>query len=226
MTVTGSGFVPESILKWAGTTLGTTFVSPTQLTATITPALRALAGTFQVTVSDPAGGTSPGYTVTVSPVLFSLNPASARASSPAITITATGAGFTPNSILRFNTFGLVTTYVNSTTLTAVVPAEALAVPGAASVQVFDFAGSGRSLPQPFAISGTAPVISQVSPAEFPIGAASRVTVSGSGFLAGSTVLWNGSARVTTFTSEAQLSAVVPAALVGSRYSRYYSFESG
>jgi len=178
MTVTGSGFVPESVLKWAGSPLGTTFVSPTQLTATITPALRALAGTFPVTVSDPAGGTSAGYPVTVSPVLFSLSPASAAALSPAITITATGAGFTPNSILRFNMFGLVTAYVNSTILTVVVPFEAFVVAGAAIVQVFDFAGTGRSLLQFFAIFGTTLIISQVSLAEVPVGAAATLTVTG------------------------------------------------
>ena len=215
IAVTGAGFVPASVLKWAGTPLGTTFASATQLSATITPALRAFAGTFLLTVTDPAGGTSAGYPVTISPVLFSLSPASAAALGPAIAITAAGAGFTPNSVLRFNTFGLVTAYVNSTTLTAVVPAEALSAAGAASVQVLDFTGPGRSLPQSFSISGTAPIISGVSPAVVPVGTAFTLTVSGSGFFAGSTVLWNGAALITTFAGPAQLSAAVPAELVGS-----------
>ena len=45
-TVTGTGFIPTSVVNWAGTPLDTIYVSATQLQAGITPELRTLAGTF------------------------------------------------------------------------------------------------------------------------------------------------------------------------------------
>src|ERR1035438_8428216 len=46
------------------------YVGPTQLQAAITPELRALSGTFPLTVTDPGVATSTARSFTVSPVLF------------------------------------------------------------------------------------------------------------------------------------------------------------
>ena len=58
----------------------------------------------------------------MSPVLFTVSPASAAGGGPAVNLTATGVGFTRNDVLTFNAAALSTTYVSSTTLTAVIPA--------------------------------------------------------------------------------------------------------
>jgi hypothetical protein len=60
LTVNGSGFVSGSTVSWNGTARATTFVSSSQLTATILAADVANAGTALVRVSSPApgGGTS------------------------------------------------------------------------------------------------------------------------------------------------------------------------
>lgn len=60
LTVTGTGFVNGSIVKWAGQDRTTTYVSATQLTAAITQGDLAVGGNVAVTVFNPApaGGTS------------------------------------------------------------------------------------------------------------------------------------------------------------------------
>ncbi len=60
LTVNGTGFVPNSIVRWNGTDRTTTFVSATRLTAQISAADIATDGTAVVTVFNPApgGGTS------------------------------------------------------------------------------------------------------------------------------------------------------------------------
>jgi hypothetical protein len=56
LTVNGAGFVSGSVVNWNGAALTTTFVSTTQLTATVPGAKIASAGTASVTVANPAPG--------------------------------------------------------------------------------------------------------------------------------------------------------------------------
>jgi FG-GAP-like repeat len=60
LTVNGTGFVSGAKINWNGTTLTTTFVSASQLTATVPAINIATAGSASVTVTNPApgGGTS------------------------------------------------------------------------------------------------------------------------------------------------------------------------
>ena len=213
VTVTGTGFVPKSVVNWAGTPLGTTYVSSTQLQAAITPELRALSGTFPLTVTDPGVAPSNAAPFTVSPVLFTVGPASVPGGGPAVNITAAGVGFTPNDVLTFSAAALSTTYVSSTTLTAVIPAAALRTPGAATVQVSDSTGAGRSLPQLFTIIA-APAITTIAPASATAGSpAFTLTVTGANCPAGCVVRWNGSPLTTTRTSDTTVTASVPANLM-------------
>lgn len=67
LTVNGSSFVSSSVVGWKGSDRSTTFVNSTQLTAAISAADVAAAGTAQVTVFNPApaGGTSAASTFTI-----------------------------------------------------------------------------------------------------------------------------------------------------------------
>lgn len=97
LTAFGSKFVASSQLAWNGSPRATTFVSTTQLQATITAADLAAAGTFAVTVVSPApgGGTSAALTFTVIPApQLSVSTASAVSGSN-ITVTLTN-GFGGN----------------------------------------------------------------------------------------------------------------------------------
>lgn len=217
LTVTGSGFLPTSTVSWNGAPLGTTYVSPASLKAEIGAQMRALSGTFQLQVTNPMGPPSNQYPVTVSPVLFGISPGAAAAAGPAVTVAAAGLGFTRNSVLllsqaaRNPTF-LTTTYVGSTSLTAVIPAAALRLAGPATIQVVDSGGTAISLPQPFTITEAVPAVSRIVPASATAGSAAlQLSVTGANFAAGSVVEWNGSPLPTGFVGATQLTATVSAA---------------
>ncbi len=65
LTVTGTGFVPASVVRWNGAERTTRFVSETELVAFVPGSDVAAAGTATVTVASPApgGGTTDGATV-------------------------------------------------------------------------------------------------------------------------------------------------------------------
>jgi uncharacterized protein (TIGR03437 family) len=67
---------------------------------------------------------------------------------------------------------------------------------------------------PSGIGGTPLTVASLSPNSAPAnGPAFSMTVSGAGFLSGSTVQWNGVALSTTYVSSSQLTASVPASLI-------------
>ena len=62
-----------------------------------------------------------------------------------------------------------------------------------------------------AVLGTGPVATSLSPSSLPAGSgAFTLTVTGSTFLPGASIRWNGAVRPTTFVSTTQLSAAIPA----------------
>src|SRR5438034_3774046 len=68
LTVNGTKFVSAATVNWNGTPLATTFVSSTQLTATVPAALIATAGTASITVVNPSpggGSSTPAVTFTI-----------------------------------------------------------------------------------------------------------------------------------------------------------------
>ena len=67
LTVDGTNFMSSSVVRWNGVDRTTTYVSATRVTAAITAADIATAGTAQVTVFNPApgGGTSNALTFTI-----------------------------------------------------------------------------------------------------------------------------------------------------------------
>lgn len=92
LTVNGSNFVSNSVVRWEGLDRATTFVSNTQLQAAISAADIATPGNRQVTVFNPApgGGTSTPLTFASTGFALSVSPASAtvrRGQSATFTVT-------------------------------------------------------------------------------------------------------------------------------------------
>jgi hypothetical protein len=81
LTVTGTNFVPSSVIQWNGTPLPTSFNSATQLSATIGANQLKTVGTYQVTVVNPAPG---GGTSNALPFTFGLLEPTASPSSTSI----------------------------------------------------------------------------------------------------------------------------------------------
>jgi 6-phosphogluconolactonase (cycloisomerase 2 family) len=167
----------------------------------------------------PPSGSNPTPTITT------VSPNSAMAGGAAFTLTIAGTNFVAGlSINGTNVTGsavhfggtAVTTFVSSTTqLTAAIPAAAIASAGTTAVTVTNLApGGGTSHAVNFTItSGPNPVpaINSLDPSGAPVGERGfNLWVSGSNFVAGSVVRWNGSDRPTTVvdvgTAEAQIRA--------------------
>ena len=67
LTVNGTGFLPDSLVKWNGDALATTYVSATKLTAFVSASLLTHSGTESVTVTTPDVATSAALSFTVTP---------------------------------------------------------------------------------------------------------------------------------------------------------------
>ncbi|MFI5348415.1 MAG: N,N-dimethylformamidase beta subunit family domain-containing protein [Elusimicrobiota bacterium] len=216
MSVTGSNFINGSMVLWNGASRTTSFVNSSQLNATITSADLAAATTANVTVFNPApgGGTSSSlpFVVGVNPVpsLASLAPSSATAGGAAFSLVVSGANFIGASSVRWNGSSRATVFVSSTQLSAGILSSDLAAATTANVTVFNPGpGGGTSTAKAFVVGNPAPTLFSLAPSSAAAGSAGfNLTLNGTNFVAGSTVLWNGQSRVTSFVSAAQLTAAI------------------
>ena len=179
VTPTVSWTAPATIV--VGTPL-----SSTQLNATATGIAGALAGTFAYT---PAAGTvlsvgnNQALSATFTPTdvtdyntalgntaisvigltLTTVSPATATLGDAAKTLTLTGVGFLSNSVAQVNGTALATTYVNATTLTAVLPASYFQTVQTLSITVSDPTQGQTSNSNGIAVGAPAPVVTFTGP---------------------------------------------------------------
>jgi probable HAF family extracellular repeat protein len=182
LTVNGSSFASGATVQWNGSPLTTTFVSATQLTATVPGSLIANTGTASVTVVNPGSTASNALTFNINPVttggpvITSLGPGLAIAGGPTFILTVVGSNFlssggifTAGPTVQWNGSPLVTTFVSVNQLTATVPSTLIASVGSASVTVLN-PGGGVSNSVSFTIAATASPLTITAPATLPIGA--------------------------------------------------------
>ena len=143
LTVNGSNFLQSSVVKWNGNNLVTTFVSATQLQATVPASDLTSVGTASVAVFTSNGGTSAALPFTIiygqnSPVPFVryISPATCLFGKSDFNMTVTGNYFVNSSIVQWNGVSLVTSFVSSTQLRALVTANLVASVGTANVSVY------------------------------------------------------------------------------------------
>ena len=231
LAVLGTGFfstssMDQSQVLFNGSPRATTFDAITeQLSATITACDIQSAGTAQISVSNPSpgGGASGSITFIINPQSNSqpsitmLSPADTPAGGAGFTLTVSGTNFLATSSVAFNGSPRATAFNPGTgALTANILSADILCPGVASVTVTNPApGGGSSLGSPFMIDpamSTQPCILGLSPAFVPAGSMSfPLVVTGTNFNAGSTVLFNGSMRATTFNpSTGRLTATITA----------------
>ncbi|MGH9849044.1 MAG: beta strand repeat-containing protein, partial [Blastocatellia bacterium] len=223
LTVNGTSFVPGAVVNWNGSPRTTAFVSNTQLTAQITAEDVAAQGVASVTAVNPApgGGVSNALTFTATPpnpvpTLTSLTPNTAAFGSPAFTLTVNGTSFVPGAVVTWNGSPRQTTFFSASQLFAQIPAEDIATVGTASVTVVNpTPGGGASNALTFTISAQpnpVPAITALNPNSALAGDDPfTLVVTGTNFVAGSVVQWNGSARPTTVVSGTELRAQISAA---------------
>ncbi len=144
------------------------------------------------------------------PTLNTVTPNSAVVGSQDLTLWLSGTNFVPGAFVSFNGHVLQTNFVDTTDISATLPATDLGVTGTYPLTVTNPDTPGAtSNSLNFTVSGSitnpVPSISSLSPNSAPIGTSSEaVTINGQNFLSSSTVTYNGISHSATFVNPSQL----------------------
>jgi len=223
LAVAGQNFVTTSIVEWNGAPLATTYVSATQLTATVPAAALALAGSAQIVVVDPAPlsliSNSLSFTLTApvqpAPIITSLSATSAIVGSSSFALTVTGQNFLPSSVVQFNGVSLVTVMNSTTQLVATVPAANLATTGTAAITVIDPTPlSLTSNPIAFTVNPLPPLLNYLSQGSAIINTGPlTIYAYGQNFSPTATITFNSTSLAILAQSSTQIVATIPNSLL-------------
>ncbi|HEX2911126.1 MAG TPA: IPT/TIG domain-containing protein [Chloroflexia bacterium] len=206
LNVYGSGFVPNSVVRWNGTDRPTTFISSAQLSAAISATDINATGTASLTVYSPGpgGGISNVQTISINnpaPAISSISPASVAAGAPGFTLTINGSNFlnsqAATSTVTVNGANKQTLNISNTQITIAISASDIATPGPIPVSVTN-PGPGGGTSTAY-LNVLKPSITGLVPSSVPAGSSgTTLIVKGSGFYNGSKVRFNGSDRTASF----------------------------
>lgn len=221
LTLAGAGFTSATTVAVNGTAEATTYVSATQVKATIPAAQLATAATLSITASN--GGTAGSSAAAAfavnnpAPVVTSLSTQTLAAGSMPVAITIAGTGFVSSSSVLVNGSSRPTTFVNSTQLSFTPTAQDIALPGTLAITVSNAApGGGASTAVNLTVAAGLPTITSTSPNSILAGSAdTTITITGTNFISTSVAMVGATALATTYVSGTQLTAVVPSASMAS-----------
>jgi hypothetical protein len=210
VTIHGSNFNTATNVKFGSVNAaGFTVINNTTITATAP----AGAGTVDVVVVNPGGSSATSaadrYTFVAAPTVTGVSPAS----GPLVggnTVTITGTGFTGATAVNFgSTPASSFTVVNSTTITARVPAASAA--GLVDITVVTAGGtSGVNSLDQYTYVSQAPSVTSLSPVSGPTSGGTVVTINGSGFTDATGVKFGATNAAFTVLSDSQIQATAPA----------------
>lgn len=153
------------------------------------------------------------------PTVASVAPASLPTTTIDTQISVFGTDFDPASSVEIDAQGLSTMYVSPNELHAVVPASYLGTYRTLNIGVFTPSpGGGFSATKVPVVVGTPPpaanvTLTALSPRSAKVGTSVTLTLTGTEFLAGGSVMFGTTALTATVTSSTSASVVVPAALL-------------
>jgi hypothetical protein len=176
ITVTGSGFTPATQVQVDRVGRATTFVSQTEVRATILPSDVATPRLVPITVRNPGAVSSTAFLLAVlypvprvTEIAPSVLTAQVALDAQAVRIAVHGAGFVQDStdasitsLILVDSIPVDTEFVSSTQLVGIVPANLLATAGVKQVAVRNPAPAlGTSDAIPLFVSNPVPVITSV-----------------------------------------------------------------
>jgi len=170
----------------------------------------------QLQLSVPIGQAPGGFLPSdITPAITNIAPSSVAAGSSGVTIAATGTNFAPGATVNFNGAALLTTFVSTSQITAMLPTGDLKMGGTFPITVANPGPNGGTSP-PFsfkvqAANNPQPTIVSLSPSSASAGSGPlTLTINGSGFIASTTVTFNGVSHVATFVNSGQLTITLTA----------------
>jgi hypothetical protein len=217
ITISGSSFVPATVVYVSGQPRTTTYVNATQLVASLTSADLATAGALSIVATNPGpgGGSTAAASLSVNnpaPGSITVTPSLVTTGNATQTpITVTGANFVSSTVVQINGSSRPTTFISSTQLVSSLTVADQATAGSLSVNAFTpTPGGGTSSAASIAINNSALGSISLSPSTVPAGKTTStiITVTGTGMVPGTGIQVNGSARATTYVSANQVSFVL------------------
>jgi hypothetical protein len=211
VTITGADFAPGDTVTFGGAAAtGVAVVNSSTITA-ITPAGTGVVNVAVTNAAGLSGVLTGGFSYIPPPAVSGVSPNSG-ALAGGTPVTITGTNFAAGATV---TFGAATaanvTIVNSTTITATTPAGSA---GAVTVAVTNSNGLSGSLAGAFTYAA-APTITGVSPNSGSTAGGTAVTITGTNFVAGATVMFGGAAATgITVVNRTTIRATTPPGAVG------------
>jgi len=193
VTLNGSNFASTAVVRVNATSRPTTYVSPTQLTFTLTSADIAHTGNLTITVLNPNNKISPSATYTITPpstapTITLLSPNNVTANSAGFALSVVGTNFVAGATVKANGASRSTTVTDSTHITAQILASDIKTAGSVSIVVNNPNGQVSSPATLTVTSGTLPTITSLSPASVTVGAPPfTLTITGTNFTSTATV---------------------------------------
>ena len=217
VTITGTNFLTGATVRvGGGTATGVTVVSSTSITAN-TPSHSAGPGTVVVVNTDgQSGSLTNGFTYVVinsAPTVTSITPNSGTING-GTAVTITGTGFLAGATVNLGgTAATAVKVVSTTSITATTAPHAV---GPVSVVITNTDGQSGTLVNGYAYTNPGPTVTSITPNSGTANGGTGVTIAGTGFLAGATVSFGGTAATAvTVTSSTSIGATTPAHAGGS-----------
>jgi len=140
------------------------------------------------------------------PAISRLTPDRITVTSTATSITITGSGFTATSVVRVNGTNVSTTFVNSTTITAIIPPSFLVDSAPLAVTVYNPEADVTSNSLTFLVLATSgPSVATISPGYVRVGTTTTITITGNNLL-GAVVTCQSSCSGISIVVQPQVSA--------------------
>jgi outer membrane protein assembly factor BamB len=172
LMVNGSNFTQTSVVQWNGSARATTFVSSTQLSASIDASDVSAVVNVAVTVTadaTPGSMSSSPASFTIQPLpplmLTSISPSVITAGGPAFVLTAFGQGFLPTAVIQWNGAARPTILVSQAKLQAQISASDIAAVGVVSITIKNSASAAATAALTLTIKAVTPdaVAYQITP---------------------------------------------------------------
>jgi hypothetical protein len=222
VTVNGSGFEANSVVRWNGVARPTVFINSTTLQVSLTAMDLQTYGTGQITINNPGPGgstTTPTALVVAAsvPTITYVSPSSVAVNTSSNVPTPlyiSGSGFAANATVQANGTFVPVTGQSSTNISVLIPSTFFRSAGSIQIVVSN-PGSPVVQSNSETVTVATPAASfSIAPNSVPAGSPNtQITVSGSGFFPDSVVQWNTTPLSTTYVSSGRLTAVIPASLI-------------
>jgi hypothetical protein len=211
VNIKGTGFVAGATVTIGNPATAVNVVTATEITATTAA---TAAGSYKVVVSDvngtSTGGPSYTYVAPPAPKVTSITPTSGSTAG-GTKVTITGSGFVAGATVTIGNQAKSVVVASATKITATTVATPV---GSDEVVVTDANGTSSGGPSYTYVPPPPPKVTKITPTSGPSTGATKVTITGTGFVSPATVTIGNEAKSVVVASATKITATTVATPVG------------